>query len=142
LNNMSGIKRVRCPVLIVHGTHDSVVPYQVCLRCSCNSAHAAVLRVLLILCQCGLDLFEARCKVRLPQVSYWTAGNISEFVMTTLRKIQFNRCSTTIHPHFLVFFCAVHRCSCCRRFWFLHRHFCIAVAHVHHLRSRSQQPVG
>jgi predicted alpha/beta-fold hydrolase len=26
---MSGIKRIRCPVLIVHGTDDSVVPYQV-----------------------------------------------------------------------------------------------------------------
>lgn len=44
LNNMSGIKRIRCPVLIIHGTEDSVVPYQ-----------------------CGLDLFEARCKVQLPQ---------------------------------------------------------------------------
>jgi pimeloyl-ACP methyl ester carboxylesterase len=29
LNNMWGIKRIRCPVLIVHGTEDSVVPYQV-----------------------------------------------------------------------------------------------------------------
>jgi dipeptidyl aminopeptidase/acylaminoacyl peptidase len=26
---MWGIKRIRCPVLIVHGTDDSVVPYQV-----------------------------------------------------------------------------------------------------------------
>jgi hypothetical protein len=26
---MSGIRRIRCPVLIVHGTDDSVVPYQV-----------------------------------------------------------------------------------------------------------------
>jgi hypothetical protein len=28
---MWGIKRIRCPVLIVHGIEDSVVPYQVCL---------------------------------------------------------------------------------------------------------------
>lgn len=66
---MSGIKRIRCPVLIVHGTDDSVVPYQVRdgvdteLFLHNKSAIISQQRM-----QCGLDLFEARSKVQLPQV--------------------------------------------------------------------------
>jgi hypothetical protein len=63
---MSGIKRIRCPVLIVHGTDDSVVPYQV--RDGVGTELFFHDKISQQRIQCGLDLFEARSKVQLPQV--------------------------------------------------------------------------
>jgi pimeloyl-ACP methyl ester carboxylesterase len=63
---MEGIKRIQCPVLIVHGTDDEVVSYQVrvfvTLFLPCVNPELA-------LSQHGFEFHKARTRLQLPQVA-------------------------------------------------------------------------
>ena len=67
LNNIDGIKHIQCPVLIVHGTDDEIVSYQVRLLIT---LFLPCLNPELASSQHGVELHQARTRLQLPQVAY------------------------------------------------------------------------